>query len=917
VPAAKRVGSGYLLTERLVLTSYHVVQGTAPGTPVEVRPLDDHQSIPWLTASVCWPIEPVDINAAPGDDAALLLVDAPSWNSSPLPGRVRFGRVAGQDRVPCFGLGFPDAEARPDKVRDTMPVRGNADPLQARKSSLLTVHVDEGIVPRARGWAGASGTALFCGPLLIGVLATDRNIADDASVLAAVPVSTLAALPGFGETLAQHGLDVRIEHEPVLNAYLTASQAASREHPYAGVLPGITPPLATVYLEKQQAPPPDPEQPGGSDAGLLEARQLPLPADDVLAEEQTCMLLAGPGGGKTSLLRTRLARGVARWLEGHCEGALPVLVTAAALDGCSLAQALAKAVSADLAPHGLVDDLPPIFFRTPPQPGARWLVLVDSLDEITDPAARRRVLSNLAAVSAGEHADLYRFVVASRPLPAGELDALGSHLAHYNLEPLRTSDLPGVVSGWFRAFGMPDPDRAARQFTEALARAKLTDLARIPLLASMLCRLQVAAPGEPLPASRGKIFKDFIALLRERQYTSDSAVRERQTRYAVLKRYPGATAQAERTLSSLHVLIAHLAAERYRGDTRPAITILESRPEAKRPQDVPQDKWRDFLGASLRASGLLTVRGHEYEFLHQTFLEYFAACDATRDERARHEALLGMLPQGRWARYHHFGEVPAGIDSSYYGFVIETWQEGQGDQRPLIKVLKRWASPGNEAGREFLAQQVILGTALPDSVTHAVEENLEWLARFRIPRYANNSAAATLARLDHDRGARLACDPACVGPPRRHAARELAKLGDKRGPDLLATLASDARLDSITRLMACGELADFDRPRATEILATLARDSSLDIYDRYRAAKELGSLGDERSTPLLAEIDVPLRHRIGREAAWTLAHFQWELPREDYRLGLGRTLCLTYLASPRSRRLEHRMIEIARNWGNR
>ncbi|CAL9591726.1 hypothetical protein SUDANB105_05237 [Streptomyces sp. enrichment culture] len=796
-----------------------------------------------------------------------------------------------------------------------MPVRGHADPLQARKSSLLTVHVDEGIVPRARGWAGASGTALFCGPLLIGVLATDRNIADDASVLAAVPVSALAALPGFGEMLAQHGLDVRIEHEPVLNAYLTASQAASREHPYAGMLPGITPPLATVYLRKQQALLLDPEQPEGIGAvqELLEARQLPLPADEVLAEEQTCVLIAGPGGGKTSLLRTRLAHGVTRWLEGRCENALPVMVTAAALDGRPLAQALAETVSADLAAHGLVDDLPPIFFRTPPQSGARWLVLVDSLDEIPDPAARKRVLGNLAAVSKGEHADLYRFVVASRPLPAGELEALGSHLAHYNLEPLRTSDLPGVASGWFREFGVPDPDRAARQFTEALARAQLTDVARIPLLASMLCQLQVAAPGEPLPPSRGKIFHDFTALLREREYeyTSDSKARQRQTPYAVLERFgPSATAQAKQTVSSIHVLITHLAAERYRGSTQSAIAIVESRSEAKRPQDVPQDKWRDFLGASLRASCLLTLRGHEYEFLHQTFLEYLAACDATRDESARHQVLLGMRPQGWWARYHNFWEPPARIKSSYYGFVIETWQ---GDERPLIRVLKRWACLGNVTGQEFLAEQMILGTALPDSVTRILEKNLESLARSAFPQWRTNSAAATLARLDQDCGAQLARDPSVTGPARKHAALELAKLGDKRGPDLLAHVAHDARLRSITRLLACTELAYFDRPRATDILATIARDSSLDLYDRHWAAKQLDSLGDERATPILAEIFVPFRHRIEREAVWVLALIGSESAM-DHRLHLRYALPLTYLASPGSRRLEHRMVELVRRW---
>ncbi len=263
VPALGRVGSGYLLTERLVLTSYHVMQGLPAGSPVEVRPLEVPQRTQWLTASLSWPAEPVDVAAAPERDAVLLVIDTPGWRPVPLPGAVRFGEVTGPDRVACQGLGFPDAEARPDGRRDTMPVRGHVEPLQARKSRMLTVHVDAGIVPRHRdagsGWSGASGTALFCGPLLVGVLATHRDIADTASVLGAVPFAELAGLPGFRTTLASHGIDLRVEPAPVpaterfLNRYLEAAFQAADTHPYPVIWPNssVIPSLTTVYLRQE------------------------------------------------------------------------------------------------------------------------------------------------------------------------------------------------------------------------------------------------------------------------------------------------------------------------------------------------------------------------------------------------------------------------------------------------------------------------------------------------------------------------------------------------------------------------------------------------------------------------------------------------------------------------------------------
>ncbi len=64
VPGQRRVGSGYLLADRLALTAYHVVQGAGNGARVEVRPLPAEPG-PWLESRVCWPDRPVDLAAFP------------------------------------------------------------------------------------------------------------------------------------------------------------------------------------------------------------------------------------------------------------------------------------------------------------------------------------------------------------------------------------------------------------------------------------------------------------------------------------------------------------------------------------------------------------------------------------------------------------------------------------------------------------------------------------------------------------------------------------------------------------------------------------------------------------------------------------------------------------------------------------
>ena len=210
-PADEQVGSGYLIADRLVLTAYHVVKGIAVGENVEVRQLDRNGRTAWIKAQLAWPPGPVDVDERPERDGALLRITEPAWQP-PTAAPVRFGRIVGSERVPCIGLGFPHAVRR-GTVSDTMAVRGHVDPLHAMKSKMLTVHVDTGIVPRPQvrgsGWNGGSGAALLCGPLLLAVLATDKGIADE--VLDAVPVTTLAVLPGFADTLREHGVSLRFQ----------------------------------------------------------------------------------------------------------------------------------------------------------------------------------------------------------------------------------------------------------------------------------------------------------------------------------------------------------------------------------------------------------------------------------------------------------------------------------------------------------------------------------------------------------------------------------------------------------------------------------------------------------------------------------------------------------------------------------
>ncbi|WP_169317317.1 NACHT domain-containing protein [Actinacidiphila oryziradicis] len=198
-----------------------------------------------------------------------------------------------------------------------------------------------------------------------------------------------------------------------LEAYLEAAEKAARQHPYPGSLraPSL-PALADVYVRQQARTPAADNQDSPSPGNATTSGNLAgpaVPAAEVFrADHDICVLLGGPGGGKSTLLRAHLADSADGGLGSTTGKTIPVMVSAAALTGEDLLPtALAKTVTGDLRQFGLLDELGTDFFRHLPRAGVSWLVLVNGLDEIPDAAARSKVLTAFVnAASAGT--GLYR-----------------------------------------------------------------------------------------------------------------------------------------------------------------------------------------------------------------------------------------------------------------------------------------------------------------------------------------------------------------------------------------------------------------------------------------------------------------------------------------------------------------------------
>ncbi|MFH8692845.1 NACHT domain-containing protein [Streptomyces anulatus] len=701
-----------------------------------------------------------------------------------------------------------------------------------------------------------------------------------------------------------------------LDAYLEAVERAAREHPHP-LTAGRSTGLAEVYQGQQVRLHQAHNDIGAGRSQRASETEL-LPATEIAIDGGKCVVIAGPGGGKSSLLRSFLTVAVRRWKAGDTVAAIPVLIQAADLDGVTLPAALAKATEALLwksAPgHGVYAEE---FFRDQPHADLPWLVLVDGLDEILDFDARKNVLRSIAAFTeAGLHST-YRFLIATRPVANQELDILGD-VPHYDLLPFAEDDLSQVAQLWFGALGLTNPEQQTTHFISALDRANLAGLARTPLMAAMLCQLHADDPDSRLPHSRGDLYEAFLDLLRKRQHTADAAGIHEQTLRTLDHWGPAALSWGQSISDRMPTWIDHLAAEHYAGNAVSAIDFIASQPEAQRPERMPHDVWKNFLTSCLRRSGLLVERAGTFDFLHQTILEYCAASYVIRNGQApaliRH-ALLGFgskhplwygLSGFRYLMQQRTHRSRSRSGASYLGFLLDAVP----DSWHTTRTLKRMIKVEGILGLDRLSQLAQLGTRLPSKVSEISMARLQSAAEDEVLNsFSRVWSARLLCNFDRVCGTNLldalACDPAVGLDPdniesflresdsdrdlyfaeeqdeRVVAAEHLADLGDARGAVHFRRLIMDNTLHSTFRLAVARMLKELGDPCIKEIIDDLVWDYTLEKPTRVLAALLLESEDAPHCITLLRSLALDMK------SDYMLA--AWYLAKKHLEEGLGET----------------------------
>ncbi len=688
---------------------------------------------------------------------------------------------------------------------------------------------------------------------------------------------------------------------PTLRDYLEAAAGAAAKYPFLGLLPEIkAPPLRAVYL-RQSVRSAALDRDGGKPTGEVEDL---VPSDAILEHAEDCVVVAGPGMGKSSLLRTMLINLAEQWLDTVHAGAfrsaqdaagvtqdgsrqvdgtsvprfVPVRVIAADLLGSAsmISARIAAGVNTELGDHGQDKERLASLFAVEPLAGVRWLVLVDGLDEVFDPEARRRVQQIIRGAARGERPGPYRFVVATRPLPGWELageSALDPATRYYELLPFGPSDLVPFAEGWFRTLGRPDdPREAARVFGAAVGRSPLAVPALTPLIATILCQLFSEHPDELLPSGLAEAYAKFIDLLRRRWMrerlpdNADGKADGKDVAAAALVR-ESAVAAGARVLDRATDLLTRLAVERFEGRGTPAVELFTQWTREDRPARVSAAVWTDFLRDVLRRSGILVERAGDFAFLHYTIIEYLAANHTAADPRRSDAAFAAVL--GRWERrwpYSGFWSRkraqrivgfcvpersrfwlrrswrgPAWPQDSYYGFLVTAWR-GRPDLVPtLLHIIARTKTDGARFVVALVKQAAVLDPAVVEAAGDA-------LARI---------ATKPCAEPEHPFGLSTNGFESRL---RFQAAFSVWEIGDARAPDLFAALAADTTLNLRFRVYAAETLSDMADGRGADLLAALAvveqtaerKPTRTEVRTRWRAAVAAARRGDRRGADELA-----------------------------------------------------------------
>ncbi|MEU6735051.1 NACHT domain-containing protein [Streptomyces physcomitrii] len=534
----------------------------------------------------------------------------------------------------------------------------------------------------------------------------------------------------------------------------------------------------------------------------------PQPFNEVLARSGSrhFLVLGEAGLGKSTLTRQEAARLAQRMLDAPpgenprpLAPLLPLWVSAldlAEAQGPMTTRILTAVVKA-LGPQ-LQNKLPEDLLTTAAD--EPWLLLIDGLDEISDPARHLQMLKTLAAYARQEGG--MRMVITTRPLSTEEKKWLGAAgFGTYTLQRLDHRQLTDFAHKWF------GDESAATLFLTQANRPELRDVVRVPLMATLAAMLHKQDPERALPTHRYTLYDQFLNLLREVRSSIPSQGDDPRHSARVLK------ALREQNEDLVH----HLAQVQISGSVRDllpeAVNWTDRIIGPRETRRVPG--WSERVAKTLTDTGLFVRTGSGLRIVHMSFAEHLAAeAHAERlPARFDHEhpdwrgvmsrALRAQSRQDTWAQSNGMDLTGPEDSVARDTLVHHTYLHPQ-SAAELVRHLQARGRNG----------QLLAGYLLGEGDTPATGQETESL----ISAFVGHLRDAVYREgAVHRREERLETWFHIAGRIRAHL------IGD-----YLHALAKDRRRPTYARVIAARALADSRPHQAIEALRSIGDDESTD-----------------------------------------------------------------------------------------